>query len=91
MQKNDFNELELLEKVGGKERLLKYRLLHTLEFSSDRKRMSVIVEEMSEQNSRILLLTKGADEVILSRLVKDSLSQAKEKEVINKALYGYAC
>jgi magnesium-transporting ATPase (P-type) len=53
--------------------------------------MSVIVEEMSEQNSRILLLTKGADEVILSRLVKDSLSQAKEKEVITKALYGYAC
>lgn len=61
VQKNDFNELEVLERVGGQERILKYRLLHTLEFSSDRKRMSVIVEEIAEENSRILLLSKGAD------------------------------
>jgi magnesium-transporting ATPase (P-type) len=37
--------------------------------------MSVIVEEIVENNPRILLLTKGADEVILSRLPKESSSQ----------------
>lgn len=42
-----------------------YRLLHILEFSSSRKRMSVIVR--NEEN-KILLLCKGADSVMFERL-----------------------
>ncbi|KAM0908005.1 hypothetical protein ACQ4PT_015722 [Festuca glaucescens] len=43
----------------------KYQLLNVLEFSSSRKRMSVIVKE---QEGRILLFSKGADSVMFRRL-----------------------
>ncbi|KAF8661979.1 hypothetical protein HU200_056593 [Digitaria exilis] len=44
----------------------KYELLDVLEFTSDRKRMSVVVKE--GQTGKILLLSKGADEAILPRV-----------------------
>lgn len=44
-----------------------YELLHVLEFNSTRKRMSVIVRKLDEDN-RIFLLCKGADNVIFERL-----------------------
>nr|CAG4646034.1 EOG090X00X3 [Macrothrix elegans] len=47
---------------GGEHR---YQLLHVLEFSSDRKRMSVIVRTPS---GKIKLFCKGADTVIYERL-----------------------
>ena len=53
--------MEVLEKIGEKERKLKYKLHHTLEFSSDRKRMSVIVEDLNDGHPRLFLLSKGAD------------------------------
>ncbi|TVU11293.1 hypothetical protein EJB05_44868 [Eragrostis curvula] len=43
----------------------KYEILNMLEFSSSRKRMSVIVKE---PEGRILLLSKGADSVMFKRL-----------------------
>lgn len=42
---------------------IQYEVLETLEFTSDRKRMSVVVKDC--QSGKILLLTKGADEAIL--------------------------
>ncbi|CAO2826079.1 unnamed protein product [Amaranthus hypochondriacus] len=42
--------------------LRRYELLDVLEFTSDRKRMSVIVKDY--QNGKIILLSKGADEAI---------------------------
>ncbi|KAK4782668.1 hypothetical protein SAY86_007042 [Trapa natans] len=48
-----------------------YVLLHILEFSSTRKRMSVIVKS---EEGRLLLLSKGADSVMLERLSKDGRS-----------------
>jgi phospholipid-translocating P-type ATPase (flippase) len=42
-----------------------YTLLHVLEFTSTRKRMSVVVRD---PGGRVLLLTKGADTVIYERL-----------------------
>ncbi|KAF9609991.1 hypothetical protein IFM89_019555 [Coptis chinensis] len=41
----------------------KYEVLDILEFTSDRKRMSVVVKDF--QNDKIFLLSKGADESIL--------------------------
>uniref|UniRef100_A0A0E0LUG6 Phospholipid-transporting ATPase n=1 Tax=Oryza punctata TaxID=4537 RepID=A0A0E0LUG6_ORYPU len=46
-----------------------YKLLNTLEFSSARKRMSVIVRT---EEGRLFLFCKGADSVILERLSKDN-------------------
>ncbi|KAL2331677.1 hypothetical protein Fmac_019258 [Flemingia macrophylla] len=43
--------------------ILQYEVLETLEFTSERKRMSVVVKDC--QNGKILLLSKGADEAIL--------------------------
>ncbi|KAL9230570.1 hypothetical protein vseg_005907 [Gypsophila vaccaria] len=43
--------------------LRQYELLDILEFTSDRKRMSVVVRDL--QNGKIILLSKGADEAIL--------------------------
>ncbi len=66
-------------------------MLHTLEFSSDRKRMSVIISDLNEDKGRLLLVTKGADEIILSRLRKEEELQVDKKERILKVLYDYAC
>ena len=54
--------------VGSPLVLAQYELLHTLEFTSARKRMSVIVRDTA---GRILLLTKGADAVIIPVLRED--------------------
>ncbi|CAD8145283.1 unnamed protein product [Paramecium pentaurelia] len=52
-----------------------YQLLHVLEFNSTRKRVSVIVQDQSNQ---IILYTKGADSVI-EPLMKPVVPQLKEK------------
>lgn len=59
-----------------------YKLLHVLEFSSARKRMSVIVKNVENQ---LLLLCKGADSVMFERLSDKGRSfEAKTKEHINQ-------
>ncbi|KAF8623323.1 hypothetical protein AX15_006401 [Amanita polypyramis BW_CC] len=45
----------------------KYELLNILDFTSARKRMSVIVKKVTD-DSRIFLLSKGADNIIFDRL-----------------------
>jgi phospholipid-translocating ATPase len=45
-----------------------YQLLNILEFTSARKRMSVIVKKLDGADERLFLLTKGADNVIFERL-----------------------
>lgn len=55
----------------------KYRLMNILEFTSARKRMSVIVED---QNGSYLLLTKGADSIINDRLDKAKSTFLKETQ-----------
>lgn len=51
----------------------KYKLLNTLEFSSARKRMSVIVREPEELGGRIVLMCKGADSIVAERLTEESV------------------
>lgn len=52
-----------------------YELLQLLEFNSSRKRMSVILRKLDDEG-RIFLLCKGADNVIFERLTKDKSQQA---------------
>ena len=51
--------------------ILQYKLLNTLEFTSARKRMSVVLEDL--QTNKLVLLTKGADSVIEKLLAKDTI------------------
>lgn len=47
------------------DKLMTYKLLNILEFTSARKRMSVIVQD---SQGKIMLMTKGADSIIMQRL-----------------------
>jgi phospholipid-translocating ATPase len=69
------------------EEIQSYELLNVLEFTSARKRMSVIVRKLTEEDSRLFLLCKGADNVIFERLKggEDEL-----KEVTGKHLDEFA-
>lgn len=65
-----------------------YELLHVLEFNSARKRMSVILRKLDE-DGRIFLLCKGADNVIFERLIKDN-SQSEMRLKTDKDLQYFA-
>ncbi|KAG2019667.1 phospholipid-translocating ATPase [Coprinopsis cinerea AmutBmut pab1-1] len=60
----------------------RYELLNILEFTSARKRMSVVVRKLddNQQDQRPILLVKGADNVIFERLRpgKDALKEETE-------------
>ncbi|MCO5593988.1 hypothetical protein L7F22_048007 [Adiantum nelumboides] len=73
------NEFDL---DSGKRVSRKYSLLELLEFSSARKRMSVVVKDEEEN---VFLFCKGADSVIFERLGKDG----KEFEEATKAHLSY--
>ncbi|EGG24874.1 P-type ATPase [Cavenderia fasciculata] len=74
--------------VNGQERM--YHLLNVLEFTSDRKRMSVIVRQVDSQE--IILYCKGADTSILPFI--NLPSNDKEKEILKSNednLKKYSC
>uniref|UniRef100_A0A3P9PDN6 Phospholipid-transporting ATPase n=1 Tax=Poecilia reticulata TaxID=8081 RepID=A0A3P9PDN6_POERE len=71
----------VIVEVPGKEE--KYELLHVLEFTSTRKRMSVI---MRTPSGKIRLYCKGADTVIYDRLADSS----RYKEITLKHLEQFA-
>ncbi|KAL1812312.1 hypothetical protein ACET3Z_022377 [Daucus carota] len=59
-----------------------YELLHVLEFSSARKRMSVIVKT---EDNKLMLLSKGADSIIFGRLSDEGRGfEAETKEHISQ-------
>ena len=64
------NVMTIHERNTGKD--LKYELLNICEFTSTRKRMSVIVRDLS--NDEIRLFCKGADSVIEERLSVESIT-----------------
>ena len=60
--------------IPGSDTIDKYELLNTLDFTSARKRMSVLLRKvddgrLSDQAQPIILFAKGADNVIFERLV----------------------
>ncbi|CAG9326533.1 unnamed protein product [Blepharisma stoltei] len=74
-------EQSVIVNVNGKEQL--YKILNVIEFTSNRKRMSVIARY---PNGKIYLLCKGADTVILPRL-----RQGQNLDAPWKYLESYAC
>ncbi|KAI8006822.1 Phospholipid-transporting ATPase 2 [Camellia lanceoleosa] len=58
-----FNKNANILEINFNRAILQYDVLDTLEFTSDRKRMSVVVKDC--KSGKIILLSKGADEAIL--------------------------
>ncbi|XP_023288615.1 probable phospholipid-transporting ATPase IF isoform X2 [Orussus abietinus] len=69
-QKDSGDEIEL----KAKDTVLKFKKLDTLEFSSVRKRMSVIVQD---SDGDLWLYCKGADSEMFPLIVKGNVEQAK--------------
>ncbi|GAO19599.1 hypothetical protein UVI_02031900 [Ustilaginoidea virens] len=63
-------------------RIETYQVLDVIEFSSKRKRMSIIIRM---PDGRICVFCKGADNVIASRLQLSLLAEQKAKEVSRRA------
>ncbi|BGP13940.1 hypothetical protein JCM10213_005524 [Rhodosporidiobolus nylandii] len=65
--------------------VVEYQLLNVLEFTSARKRMSVVLRKISdgEHSGQLVLLSKGADNVIFERLAagNDDLKQRTDKHL----------
>lgn len=66
--------------------LLEYEILDTLDFTSDRKRMSVVLRE--GHTGKLILLTKGADEVIFPCVQKDEYVKQVAEAVEHYAQMG---
>uniref|UniRef100_A0A914I0U0 Phospholipid-transporting ATPase n=1 Tax=Globodera rostochiensis TaxID=31243 RepID=A0A914I0U0_GLORO len=79
---------EIVVETGGSDRT--FELLNALVFTSDRKRMSVILREKSADGAaEIKLFCKGADNVIFERLSKE-LNDRQMLARCNGALNDYA-
>jgi phospholipid-translocating ATPase len=63
--------------------VIQYELLDILEFTSDRKRMSVVVRDC--QTGKIILLSKGADETVLP-----NASAGQQTRTVSEAVEQYA-
>ena len=74
---NDENEVfNILEENGIKK---KYKVLELIEFSSKRKKMSIIVED---EKKDVYMFTKGADDIIKDDLIKN-INQEHLEELEN--------
>ena len=67
-------------KVPGSKDIERYELLDILDFTSARKRMSVVLRKLNPQDSSLLLLTKGADNIIFERLRQGADDMKRETE-----------
>lgn len=67
-------------KTPGSDNIEKYELLAILDFTSARKRMSVILRKLNSQDGSLLLLTKGADNIIFDRLQPGADEMKRETE-----------
>ncbi|MCJ1284087.1 hypothetical protein MMC26_003418 [Xylographa opegraphella] len=74
--------LTIKTSFGGASVIEEYQLLHVIEFTSDRKRMSVIVRMPDD---RICLFCKGADSTIKGLLRLSSLATRRSADVARKA------
>lgn len=71
-------KIELLVQSGHKETREVYEILEVIEFSSKRKRMSIVVRC---PDGRVWLICKGADSAIIPRLRQSQLAARKSAEV----------
>jgi len=92
----DKETLKLQTPFTGGDALEEYELLHVLDFTSARKRMSVIVRKVGEgtqHDNRVFLLCKGADSIIFDRLQESpsDVGAATERHLEYFASSGMSC
>ena len=83
LEKNSYNAIifyfrnncKVLDMRSDSASLKCYKKLHTLEFDSERKRMSVIVKH---PNGKMYLITKGADSSVMPRCVSGPIEETKD-------------
>lgn len=63
-----------------KEQVQQYKLVYTFEFTSDRKRMSVILRTPEE---KLVILSKGADDVLKNRLADNESIKGELMKSLN--------
>ncbi|KAJ9082154.1 drs2 neo1 protein [Entomophthora muscae] len=79
--------LELREKPVGNHTQYQFQILDVIEFSSDRKRMSVVVRFPGA--SGVVVFSKGADATMLPLLSLDQSTQATQEAI--ECMYAYSC
>ena len=77
--KNSVNQKII--KIGKNGNIIEFEVMNILGFTSERKRMSIIVRDPSD--GRIKIFCKGADCEIIKRLSKDELQKKSFKIVTN--------
>lgn len=75
-EEKDPNSTVMIRRVKFKNKTLTYKLLQVLEFDSDRKRMSVILNDM--QTNEIILFTKGAESSVFKCCSKGDIQSCKD-------------
>ena len=68
----------------GSDECLEYKVLGINEFDSDRKRMSIVLEPMSDKFRPAMLLCKGADNTVLPRCQVEPEILGKTEEILNE-------
>ncbi|KAJ7633042.1 hypothetical protein FB45DRAFT_521378 [Roridomyces roridus] len=78
----------------GEGEVERWELVNVLEFTSARKRMSVVVRKLSgpgdDEGGKLFLLTKGADNVVFERLTRGQGSQEALKKETEQHLDEFA-
>ncbi|CAB3402424.1 unnamed protein product [Caenorhabditis bovis] len=82
LMRRRFDEVVVHLRHSGK--CMQYKVLHTLPFDADRKRMSVVIRECTGKK-RVILLTKGADATILPVLSEKFATSEEGEDLIFKA------
>lgn len=84
VERNIYNEI-IIKNSHSREREV-YKLLNIIEFSSERKRMTVIVRD---PEGKIQVMCKGADSILIPLLANDNDTQMIKDRTLND-LYKYA-
>jgi phospholipid-translocating ATPase len=92
----DKETMRLQTPFTGGDAVEEYELLHVLDFTSARKRMSVIVRKVGDEaqhDNRVFLLCKGADSIVFDRLKEgpSDIRAATERHLEYFASSGTAC
>lgn len=70
------NQTRIIRSVKYLDKAVNYELLHTLEFDSDRKRMSVILRCLND--NKYLLLTKGAENSVFAKCTQGKVDECND-------------
>lgn len=72
--------------IKVKDQLFVYKLLNKIEFTSERKRMTIIVKD--PQTNQIVMFTKGADYFILKNLSLENQSEEIQQAKLSLKNFG---